>query len=628
MRHSSAEVTTAQSARSPIARSALLGLASGALLLGLIAIATAQGDDGSAEQARGMAAFGAGRYEAAVSALESAYRLNRTPQTLYQIALAYAAMGQPAKALESYQSFVNVADPQKDAVNLAAAKSEIVRINREVGHFAVRVSPNSASIQIDGHTAAILNSEIWMLPGKHTIEIRAPGYESYKQTLDVQTGRYSLEINLRQPNSPPPEQAAALVDEGILLKTQGDPAGALSRFEEAQQIFATPRGSAQQGLAEEALGDMAAAEDHVNAALAAKKDPWVRKNKTLLRKAQTRIMRFTKNYAKLQVAGTPTGTRLYLGERQVGTLPQTTLLRVPAGRITLIARQDGFAESVFEADLPPRSLRVFDIRLEPLPPPPPPPPLPPPPPPPPPMVVPKAEPAPPPPPEQPKPASQADIEALLREQGKLPEDDPAAMGFELNVAAGYQVWLGDKLFGSRGAPALHVSLGARVPWPLSFGLTLIDMSTDFGRPETNAVVTVSPGFYLRGHTQPKRKRLALDIWGGAAISPIAFSIASFDSGATTAQRLAGTMNADEVRSAVVRQLGIGQVVTRQSINVPIELGATFYITRGVGVSLSTAFTFWIPTQLCYHDGSDRYCVSSGLKTQHSLFVGAGLSFLP
>jgi tetratricopeptide (TPR) repeat protein len=627
MRHSSAEVRTVRSSRKPLARGALSIFLSGILLIGPTALATAQGDDGSAEQARGMAAFGAGRYEAAVSALESAYRLNRTPQTLYQIALAYAAMGQPAKALESYQSFVNVADSQKDAVNLAAAKSEIVRINREVGHFAVRVSPSNANIQIDGHAAAILNSEIWMLPGKHTIEIRAPGYDSYKQTLDVQTGRYSLEINLRQPNSPPSELAAALVDEGIMLKTQGDAAGALSRFEEAQQIYATPRGSAQQGLAEEALGDMAAAEDHVSAAIAAKKDPWVRKNRTLLRKAQTRIMRFTKNYAKLQVAGTPTGTRLYLHERQVGSLPQTTLLRVPAGPITLIARQDGFAESVFEADLPPRSLRVIDIKLEPLPPPPPPPP-PPPAPLPPPVVVPVEEAPPPPAPEQPKPASQSDIEALLREQGKLPEDNRAATGFELNVSAGYQVWLGDKLFGSRGAPALHVSLGARIPWPLSFGLTLIDMSTDFGRPETNAVVTVSPGFYLRGHTQPKRKRLALDIWGGAAISPIAFSIASFDSGATTAQRLAGTMNADQVRSAVVRQLGIGQVVTRQSVNVPLELGATFYVTRGVGVSLSTAFTFWIPTQLCYHDGSDRYCVSSGLKTQHSLFVGAGLSFLP
>ena len=53
-----------------------------------------------------------------------------------------------------------------------------------------------------------------------------------------------------------------------------------------------------------------------------------------------------------------------------------------------------------------------------------------------------------------------------------------------------------------------------------------------------------------------------------------------------------------------------------------------FSVSGVGVSLHTAFSFWIPTQLCYHDGSDRYCVTSGLKTQHSLYVGAGVSFLP
>jgi hypothetical protein len=231
-------------------------------------------------------------------------------------------------------------------------------------------------------------------------------------------------------------------------------------------------------------------------------------------------------------------------------------------------------------------------------------------------------------PEQPDTASQADIEALLREQGRVPEEHVPATGFELNVAVGYQAWLGKGPWESNGAPALRLSLGLRMPWFLSFGVTLLDMSTDFGRPDTNAVVTLAPGFYLRGHSQRERKRMSLDIWGGVGVSPIAFSIAAFDSGATTAQRLAGTTTRAEVRDAVVKQLGVSQVATSQSVNVPIELGATFYITRGVGVSLDLAFTFWIPTQLCYHDSSDRYCVSDGLKTQHSLFMGAGVSFLP
>jgi hypothetical protein len=230
-----------------------------------------------------------------------------------------------------------------------------------------------------------------------------------------------------------------------------------------------------------------------------------------------------------------------------------------------------------------------------------------------------------PPPAAEEPANQAQIEALLRDQGRPPEEDHDAVGFELNVAVGYQFWLGDGPWKSNGAPALRLNLGARVPWPVSFGLSLVDISTDFGTKNTSAVITLSPGFYVRAHSQRYRRAHTFDIWGGAGFVPIAFGIATFDDDTTTQERLAGLSQKD-IEDAL--QLGIGRVVTRQSVNIPIELGATYYLTRGDGESLHTAFQFWIPTQLCYHDGSDRYCVSHGLKTQHSLFVGAGVSFLP
>jgi hypothetical protein len=216
---------------------------------------------------------------------------------------------------------------------------------------------------------------------------------------------------------------------------------------------------------------------------------------------------------------------------------------------------------------------------------------------------------------------------LLREQGKLPEDNPNATGFELNLSAGYQFWLGNGPWKSKGGPALRLGLGVRYPWPLSFGLSLLDLSADFGRPGANAIVTIAPGVYLRGHTQAKKQPMAVDVWGGAGFAPFAFGIAAFDSKATQAERLAGT-TATEAKQAVAQSLGVNQVITQQSMNVPLELGVTLYLTRGVGLTLNGAFTFWIPSQLCYHDNSDRYCVEKGLKVQKSLFVGGGLSFLP
>jgi hypothetical protein len=156
------------------------------------------------------------------------------------------------------------------------------------------------------------------------------------------------------------------------------------------------------------------------------------------------------------------------------------------------------------------------------------------------------------------------------------------------------------------------------------------VSADFGAKDTSAVLTFSPGFYVRGHTQKYRRKNVIDVWGGAGFVPIAMGIASFHRDATTEQRLAG-VSATDVSSAaqkVTSNLSLGRVVTRQSINVPLELGATYFVSRGVGVSLDLAFTFWIPRQLCYHDSNDHYCVSDGLKSNYSLFAGAGVSFLP
>ena len=72
-------------------------------------------------------AFSAGRFEAAISAFDTAYRLKPNPRWLYQMAVTYAAMGQPAKALESYEGFVSFADPSKDAADIANAKAEAGR---------------------------------------------------------------------------------------------------------------------------------------------------------------------------------------------------------------------------------------------------------------------------------------------------------------------------------------------------------------------------------------------------------------------------------------------------------------------------------------------------------------------
>ncbi|MFI5307775.1 MAG: hypothetical protein ACHQ53_10505, partial [Polyangiales bacterium] len=70
------------------------------------------------------------------------------------------------------------------------------------------------------------------------------------------------------------------------------------------------------------------------------------------------------------------------------------------------------------------------------------------------------------------------------------------------------------------------------------------------------------------------------------------------------------------------------VHTVQSINVPFELGGSFFVTEGFGFDLALALTLWLPQQSCLHDSQNTLCTSSGLKSQTSLFFGGGLMFLP
>ncbi len=627
--------------RSSIRRLHVVFFLASLLSLGsLVSAASASAQDAAQTSFdKGMTALNAGKYEDAVRAFDASYRAEQVAVALYNLGLAYNGLGQPTKALEVFELYVKAADPAKEGGTIAAVKAEIDRITNNAARFALKVSPETAKIAIDSHAATIKDGEIWMLPGHHTIDIRAQGYETYNQGIDVQSGRYTLEINLRPPTEAPPVHAAALVDEGVTLAAQANYSAAMIKYGDAQMIYPTPRGTAQMGLAEEALGQLGAAETHINEAIKAKKDPWVRKNKTMLRKAQKRIMAQTKNMAKIQLSGPFPGARIFVNDRDVGSLPLAGTLYVDAGHVVMVAKLEGYQQFVFESDMPKRSEKRVIVQMEasplpvaPLPPPPPPPPpaaAPPPP-----AAAPPPPPPPPPPPakEPEKVAegpSQADIEAAQQE---APPQDPLATGFEMQLNGGYQAWLGSNKGpgGSSGGPGLDLSLGARIVWPLSFGIELINASADLGQAGTKAIVSANPGFYLRGHTQKHKHPFTFDVWGGAGLQPVAMSIAVYDNKAASAAQIAqsGGGSSAVVNQVARQQTGIGNVVTTQTMNVPIHLGATFFLTSGIGIDLSMALTFWLPSELCYHDSKDTYCVTSGLKSQTSFFIGGGLSFLP
>ena len=173
----------------------------------------------------------------------------------------------------------------------------------------------------------------------------------------------------------------------------------------------------------------------------------------------------------------------------------------------------------------------------------------------------------------------------------------------------------------------RLSLGWRVAWPVSFGLTLLDVSMDSQHPDAGTTYTINPGLYVRLHTQRIRRSNSFDAWLGTGFSPLAYAVARFSDKSNAQQRLAGAA-ADSREQVLSDGWDVGRTSALHSMTVPLDLGVTWYITRGVGLSANAGLTFWFPLELCYSAGGSQHCSGKGLDSQTGLFLGAGLSILP
>jgi tetratricopeptide (TPR) repeat protein len=604
----------------------VIGLSLGCTLVFVASGARAQTAQELSTQ--GSDALRAGRYADAVKAFDAAYRAQPAPTLLYNLGLAYKGMGFPGKAQQALEAFVSYADEKTEAANIAAARAEIEKLKNGYARFAVKLTPASATIDIDGKRVAPENNELWVAIGKHTISIKADGHESYEQALEVAAGRFDLEVTLRAATMPPADRAAMLIEEGVALETAGDKAGALGKYQQAESVQSTARGLGQRGLVEEQLGELPDAELHIKASIALKKDKWVRKNKPKLNKALRRI---GKQLADLEITGEPQGAEVLVNERVAGTLPIIGIVRAQIGSVTVQARKSGYAMFEETFDLPKKGKRTVVVSMEQAP-----------------VPVPVVVPPPVAQPAEPAPVEPIPIEPIkIDEPMKVAEapaydprddltddEDPQdlATGFEAVLNFGYHPGIGGPdLEGSTGTLTGQILLGARIIWPLSFGVS-INGGFNLSNEGTSVVAAAHPGLYVRGHLQQYKKQLAVDLWGGVGVQPMSLQVAvvepdeELDPGTVDPMLVTGESVA---RLLATRELGAERIHTLQTLNIPVEIGATLFLTPAVGLDLSLGLTFWVPIQDCLHDNKDnRYCATEGLDMQTSFFIGGGLSFLP
>ena len=146
---------------------------------------------------RGLTALQAGDHPAAIAAFSSSYEHDGNPAALLNLGIAYANLGKPHAARESLRAYLQRADATRDATTIRAARTEIERLRSENGAIELHLLPDVARVQLDGEDITPEHGEILVAPGKRQFSVLAAGYLPFNQALDVQPGRFVLEVELK-----------------------------------------------------------------------------------------------------------------------------------------------------------------------------------------------------------------------------------------------------------------------------------------------------------------------------------------------------------------------------------------------------------------------------------------------
>ncbi len=180
--------------RSTVADRAARGATRGALRLIAIAVlccsaassgpaaAQSRGDDSRRREAaqhfeRGVALAEEARWNDAIRELEAARDLRPTPSVMFNLGMAYRAVGRTRDAIATFGAYL-AADPAIPA----ATRTQVERLVREMlpslARLAVRVEPSDATISVDGVALAPGTTEEVLDPGRHTVAASADGYQT------------------------------------------------------------------------------------------------------------------------------------------------------------------------------------------------------------------------------------------------------------------------------------------------------------------------------------------------------------------------------------------------------------------------------------------------------------------
>ncbi len=156
---------------------------------------------------RGVARLEASQWSEAVAELERARSLRSTPAVLYNLGLAYRALGRPREASEAFRAFGRTFDPTRAPEVAERVETYLHELGLQLGHLELRVEPAASHVFVDG-SATPTRASLEVDPGRHLVSIEAEGFTSETRAVDVGPGeRATLSLRLAPRPAPPREDA-------------------------------------------------------------------------------------------------------------------------------------------------------------------------------------------------------------------------------------------------------------------------------------------------------------------------------------------------------------------------------------------------------------------------------------
>lgn len=134
-------------------------------------------------------------------------------------------------------------------------------------------------------------------------------------------------------------QSEALIEQGVARRQAGDDDGALVLFRQAYERSQSARALAQMALAEQAIGNWVAADEHLRAVLQLTNDPWIARNQQALEGA---LQQINHRIGTLDVRCPLPNAELWVDGRRVGSLPRPVPVRLAAGTVMVEVRAEGY----------------------------------------------------------------------------------------------------------------------------------------------------------------------------------------------------------------------------------------------------------------------------------------------